>query len=67
MEGNLTDRSAEVAATLERVYRADGGAALAWLIRATRDFDLADDAMQDALAAALERWPREGIPDVPIA
>jgi RNA polymerase sigma-70 factor (ECF subfamily) len=40
---------------------------LATLIRASRDFDLADDAMQDAFAKALERWPVEGLPDNPAA
>jgi RNA polymerase sigma-70 factor, ECF subfamily len=38
---------------------------LATLIRVLGDFDLAEDALQDALAAALERWPRTGVPENP--
>src|SRR6185312_9255248 len=37
------------------------------LIRLLGDFDLAEDAMQDAFAAALERWPKEGVPENPRA
>ena len=40
---------------------------LATLIRLLRDFDLAEDALQDAFAAAVERWPTQGIPDNPRA
>ena len=38
---------------------------LATLIRLTGDFDLAEDAVQDAVVAALEAWPRTGAPDNP--
>lgn len=41
--------------------------ALATLIRLLRDFDSAEDAAQEAVTRALERWPREGIPDNPVA
>ena len=45
--------------------RHEGGVVLATLIRTTGDFDLAEDAVQDAVLAALERWPRTGVPDNP--
>ena len=48
--------------TIDAVFREEGGAILAALIRACGDFDLAQDALQDAVAAALERWPRDGVP-----
>ena len=38
---------------------------LATLIGVLGDFDLAEDALQDALATAVERWPRDGVPDNP--
>jgi RNA polymerase sigma-70 factor (ECF subfamily) len=38
---------------------------LATLIGVLGDFDLAEDALQDALAIAIERWPRDGVPDNP--
>ena len=53
--------------TVEEVHRADWGRIVATLIRLTNDFELAEDAAQDAFAAALERWSAEGIPDVPSA
>ncbi len=40
---------------------------MATLIRVTGDFDLAEEAVQEAFAAALERWPRDGMPDNPAA
>ena len=52
---------------LDSVYRAESGRILATLIRLLGDFDLAEDAMQDAFAAALERWPRDGVPETPRA
>ncbi|NVB39276.1 hypothetical protein G6O69_15640 [Pseudenhygromyxa sp. WMMC2535] len=55
--------SARVA--VERVFRREAGAVLAGLIRVLGDFELAQDVLQDALARALERWPREGVPDKP--
>jgi RNA polymerase sigma-70 factor (ECF subfamily) len=42
---------------IERIFRDEAGRALATLIRLVGDFDLAEDALQDAFAAALERWP----------
>ena len=40
---------------------------MATLIRVMRDFDKAEDALQDALAIALESWPRDGVPQNPAA
>jgi RNA polymerase sigma-70 factor (ECF subfamily) len=51
----------------EAVYRADSRRVLATLIRLLGDFDLAEEALHDAFAAALERWPRDGVPSNPFA
>ena len=53
--------------SVEAVYRADSRRVLATLIRLLRDFDLAEEAMHEAFAAAVEQWPREGVPDNPRA
>jgi RNA polymerase sigma-70 factor, ECF subfamily len=50
---------------LDNVYRAESRKVLATLIRLLGDFDLAEDALHDAFRAALEQWPREGVPDNP--
>src|SRR4051794_8908426 len=52
---------------LDQVFRREGGRVLATLIRQLGDFDLAEDALQDAIARALQRWPAEGIPANPAA
>ncbi|MGH2485458.1 MAG: RNA polymerase sigma factor, partial [Ktedonobacterales bacterium] len=54
-----------VATHLEAAYRHDSGRILASLIGAVRDFGLAEDALQDAMVAALESWPVSGIPTNP--
>jgi RNA polymerase sigma-70 factor (ECF subfamily) len=54
-----------LATLLESVFRREGGKVLAGLIRYTGDFDLAEDAFQDAVAKALVAWPRDGMPDNP--
>ena len=48
-----------------RVFREEHGRAVAVLIRALGDIDLAEDAVQDAFTVALERWPRTGMPPSP--
>jgi RNA polymerase sigma-70 factor (ECF subfamily) len=53
------------AASLERVFRAEAGPVLATLIRLLGDFQLAEDALQDAAAAAVETWSRGGVPASP--
>jgi RNA polymerase sigma-70 factor, ECF subfamily len=50
---------------IEQVFRDERARVLATLIRVLGDFDLAEDALQDAVATALERWPRDGTPDNP--
>ena len=52
---------------IEAVYREERPRALASLIRLVGDFDLAEDALQEAFAAALEQWPVEGVPRNPRA
>ena len=52
---------------IELVFRNESGRVVATLIRLLGDFELAEDAMQDAFAAALAQWPSEGIPDNPRA
>jgi RNA polymerase sigma-70 factor, ECF subfamily len=54
-----------IAAILEQVFRREGGRVLAGLIRFTGDFDLAEDALQDATTRALVAWPRDGLPENP--
>src|SRR5690349_20594053 len=51
-----------VAAEIERTFREEHGRVLAALIGRLDDFTLAEDALQDALVVALERWEREGVP-----
>lgn len=53
--------------TVEAVYRAERDRVLATLIRLLGDFDRAEEALQDALARALESWPRTGVPENPRA
>ena len=52
---------------IDAVYRSDSRRVLATLIRLLGDFDLAEEAMHDAFAAALDAWPRDGVPDNPRA
>ncbi|HWA26849.1 MAG TPA: RNA polymerase sigma factor [Lacunisphaera sp.] len=49
------------------IYRTESRRVLATLIRLLGDFDLAEDALQEAFAAAIERWPRDGMPANPRA
>ncbi len=51
----------------EAVYREESGRITAALIRLSGSFDLAEEALQDAFASALETWPERGIPDNPAA
>jgi RNA polymerase sigma-70 factor, ECF subfamily len=63
----LNIASEQVRQTLESLYRAESGRILATLIRLLGDFDLAEDAVHDAFATALERWPLDGVPANPRA
>jgi RNA polymerase sigma-70 factor (ECF subfamily) len=51
--------------TIDAVYRAESGAVLATLIRLLGGFEPAEEALHDAFAAAMEQWPRDGVPDNP--
>ena len=53
--------------TVDAVYRAESRRVLATLIRLLGDFDLAEEALHDAVRAALEQWPRDGVPANPRA
>jgi len=52
-------------ALVERVFREESGQAVATLIRVLGDFDLAEEAVQEAFVVAMERWPDAGVPDRP--
>lgn len=52
---------------IDRIFRDEAGRALATLIRLVGDFDLAEDALQDAFAVALDRWAAGEVPDNPRA
>ena len=54
-----------VAERVEKIFREEHGRVLAALISQFEDFDLAEDALQDALVNALESWEADGIPDNP--
>ena len=53
--------------TIEQIYREESGRILATLIRLLDDFDLAEEALQEAFAAALAQWPTRGTPTNPRA
>ncbi|MCA1596759.1 MAG: RNA polymerase sigma factor [Chloroflexi bacterium] len=61
------ENSGQVREALEEIYRSESRRILATLIRLLGDFDLAEDALQDAFAAAAEQWPRDGLPVNPRA
>src|SRR6478672_9444752 len=52
---------------IDAVYRTESRRVLATLIRLLGDFDIAEEALHDAFRAALEQWPRDGVPDNPRA
>jgi RNA polymerase sigma-70 factor, ECF subfamily len=52
---------------IDEIYRAESRRVLATLIRLLGDFDLAEEALQEAFTAALEQWPRDGLPANPRA
>ncbi len=55
----------DLSATIEGVFRRESGRIIATLIRRSRSFDLAEEAMQDAFTAALSHWSAHGIPENP--
>jgi RNA polymerase sigma-70 factor (ECF subfamily) len=56
---------AEPSAVVERLFREESGRTVATLIRVFGDFDIAEEAVQEAFVVALERWPRDGVPANP--
>ena len=52
---------------MDAIYRSESRRVLATLIRLLGDFDLAEEALHDAFRAAVEQWPRDGVPDNPRA
>ncbi len=61
------DQAARARATAEAVYRGESRRVFATLVRLLGDFDLAEEALHDAFRAALEQWPRDGVPANPRA
>jgi RNA polymerase sigma-70 factor, ECF subfamily len=62
----MTDASF-VSTVVERVFREDRARMLAGLVRVLGDFEVAEDALQDAMALALRTWRQSGVPDDPMA
>ncbi len=54
-------------AAVEELYRSEWGRIVATLIRLLGDFDLSEDAVQEAFAAALDNWRENGVPEYPRA
>src|SRR5512139_1116341 len=71
MKADAAERSQEraerVLETAESIYRAESRRVFATLVRLLGDFDLAEEALHDAFRAALEQWPKEGLPGNPRA
>jgi RNA polymerase sigma-70 factor, ECF subfamily len=59
--------SQTIQSTIDELYRAESRRIFATLIRLIGDFELAEEALQDAFAAAVQQWPREGVPAKPRA
>src|SRR5215813_5405408 len=57
--------SEQFSRTIDTLYRSESGRVLATLVRLLGDLDLAEEAMHEAFAVALESWPQTGIPDKP--
>jgi len=63
----MTDASTRAREIVESTYRSDSRRVLATLVRLLGDFDVAEEALHDAFAAALEQWPVDGVPANPRA
>jgi RNA polymerase sigma-70 factor (ECF subfamily) len=61
------DAGGPIAERVEEIYRTESRRILATLIRLLGDFDLAEEALQNAFAAAIATWPRDGVPENPRA
>ena len=66
-DASREDADDQARQTVEAVYRAESRRVLATLIRLLGDFDRAEEALHDAFIAAVERWPRDGVPENPRA
>src|SRR3954463_13114853 len=64
MDGITTEQVSEA---VDAIYRAESRRVFATLIRLLGDFDLAEEALHEAFAAALEQWARDGLPANPRA
>ncbi|MET3375273.1 RNA polymerase sigma-70 factor (ECF subfamily) [Variovorax boronicumulans] len=63
----MTEQPTAIADALDAIYRSESRRIFATLVRLLGDFDLAEEALHDAFRAALEQWPREGVPANPRA
>jgi len=63
----MTGEPISISDKVEDIYRAESRRILATLIRLLGDFDLAEEALQNAFAAAIATWPRDGMPENPRA
>ena len=63
----MSENTAGLRSQIDTIYRTESRRVLATLIRLVGDFDLAEEALHDAFVAALDRWPRDGIPAHPRA
>jgi RNA polymerase sigma-70 factor (ECF subfamily) len=61
------DAASPISERVEEIYRTESRRILATLIRLLGDFDLAEEALQNAFAAAISTWPRDGVPENPRA
>jgi RNA polymerase sigma-70 factor (ECF subfamily) len=61
------DQTDPIRQQVDTIYRTESRRAFATLVRLLGDFDLAEESLHDAFGAALEQWPRDGIPDRPRA
>ncbi|HKE61875.1 MAG TPA: RNA polymerase sigma factor [Nitrospira sp.] len=61
----MSDTAEQTLAKVDETYRSESRHVLATLIRLLHDFDLAEEALHEAFAAAVEQWPRDGIPSNP--
>jgi DNA-directed RNA polymerase specialized sigma24 family protein len=63
----MTNATTDAKSVAESVFRQQSGRIIATLIRISGSFDLAEEALQDALMSAIARWPQSGVPDNPAA
>src|SRR5829696_5765975 len=63
----MSETAERVRELVDAIYRDESRRVFATLIRLLGDFDLAEEAMHDAFRAALEQWPRDGVPGNPRA